>query len=183
MRPASWRPAGYGSAGSRRSARGRTVTSERSEEHHVLLGDVCHHAGQLISAASARLARLTIRAGDIEVDLEWPPPAPRTAESSPALPAAAEPEPGAAAEPRSLHYVRAETVGTFYCAPEPGADPFVSVGDEVQAGQQVAILEVMKLMTPVAADRAGCVVDVLVGDGTSVEYGTSLIALDTSGAG
>jgi acetyl-CoA carboxylase biotin carboxyl carrier protein len=71
-------------------------------------------------------------------------------------------------------------VGTFYSAPEPGAEPFVTVGDEVRAGQQIAILEVMKLMTPVGADRAGRVAEVLVPDGTSVEYGTGLIALDTS---
>ncbi|TDC72092.1 hypothetical protein E1200_00260 [Actinomadura sp. GC306] len=71
-------------------------------------------------------------------------------------------------------------VGTFYSAPEPGAEPFVAVGDEVRAGQQIAILEVMKLMTPVAADRAGRVVEVLVPDGTPVEFGTGLIAVDTS---
>jgi len=158
------------------------VASERAE-HHGVLGDVCQHAAQLISAANARLLRLSVRAGDIVVELEWPPPATCTAESHRALPAAAEPEPGAAAEPGSLYYIRAEMVGTFYLAPEPGAEPFVSVGDEVKMGQQIAILEVMKLMTPVAADRAGRVVDVLIGDGTPVEYGTSLIALDTSGAG
>jgi acetyl-CoA carboxylase biotin carboxyl carrier protein len=157
------------------------VNSERAE-HHGLLGDVCNHAAQLISAANARLLRLSVRAGDIVVELEWPP-ATCTAESPRALPVAAEPEPGAATELESLHYIRAEMVGTFHRAPEPGAEPFVSVGDEVRTGQQVAILEVMKLMTPVAADRAGWVVDVLVRDGTPVEYGTSLIALDPSGAG
>jgi acetyl-CoA carboxylase biotin carboxyl carrier protein len=158
------------------------VTSERAE-HHGVLGDVCNHAAQLISAANARLLRLTVRAGDVVVELEWPPPTTRTAESPRSLAAAAEPEPGAATEFESLHYIRAEMVGTFYRATEPGAKPFVSVGDAVQTGQQVAILEVMKLMTPIAADRAGRVVDVLVGDGSPVEYGASLIALDTSGAG
>jgi acetyl-CoA carboxylase biotin carboxyl carrier protein len=156
------------------------VTSEPAE-HHGVLGDVCNHTAQLISAADARLLRLTVRAGDVVVELEWPPPTTSTAESS--LAAGAEPEPGAAAESESLHFIRAEMVGTFYRATEPGAEPFVSVGDAVQTGQQVAILEVMKLMTPIAADRAGRVVDVLVGDGSPVEYGTSLIALDTSGAG
>jgi acetyl-CoA carboxylase biotin carboxyl carrier protein len=151
--------------------------------HHGVLGDVCNHAAQLISAAGGRLLRLSVRAGDIVVELEWPPPATGAAESPRALPVAAEPEPGAATELESLHYIRAEMVGTFYRAPQPGAEPFVSVGDEVKTGQQIAILEVMKLMTPIAADRAGRVVDVLVGDGTPVEYGTSLIALDPSGAG
>lgn len=158
------------------------MASERAEQDGVL-ADVCNHAAQLISAANARLLRLSVRAGDIAVELEWPPAAARTAESPPALPVAAEPGPGAPAELESLHYIRAEMVGTFYRAPEPGAEPFVSIGDEIQTGQQVAILEVMKLMTPVAADRAGRVVDVLVRDGSPVEYGTSLIVLDTSGAG
>jgi acetyl-CoA carboxylase biotin carboxyl carrier protein len=158
------------------------VTSERAE-HHGVLEDVCNHAAQLISAANARLLRLTVRAGDVVVELEWPPSAVGPAESLRALAVAAEPEPGAATELESLHYIRAEMVGTFYRATEPGAEPFVSAGDEVQVGQQVATLEVMKLMTPVAADRAGRVVDVLVRDGSPVEYGASLIALDTSGAG
>jgi acetyl-CoA carboxylase biotin carboxyl carrier protein len=158
------------------------VTSERAE-HDGVLEDVCDHAAQLISAADARLVRLTVRAGDVVVELEWSPPTTCTAESTRSLAAAAEPQPGAPTELESLHYIRAEMVGTFYRATEPGAEPFVSVGDAVQVGQQVAILEVMKLMTPIAADRAGRVVDVLVGDGSSVEYGTSLIALDTSGAG
>jgi acetyl-CoA carboxylase biotin carboxyl carrier protein len=155
------------------------VTSERAEQQGVL-GDVCDHAARLITAADARLVRLTVRAGDVVVELEWPPP--RTAEPPRSLATAAEPEPGAAAEPESLHHIRAEMVGTFYRATEPGAEPFVSVGDAVQTGQQVAILEVMKLMTPIAADRAGRVVEVLVGDGSPVEYGASLIALDTSTA-
>jgi acetyl-CoA carboxylase biotin carboxyl carrier protein len=149
------------------------VTSGRDEREGVL-DDVCDHAAQLITAAGAGLRKLSIQAGDIAVELEWSP----TAERPSALPVAAEPEP--AAEQKSLHYIRAEMIGTFYGAPEPGAEPFVSVGDEVQVGQQVAILEVMKLMTPVGADRAGRVVDVLVPDGTAVEYGTTLIALDTS---
>jgi acetyl-CoA carboxylase biotin carboxyl carrier protein len=156
------------------------VTSERAEGQGGL-ADVCDHAAQLISAANARLLRLSVRAGDIVVELEWPPPATSTAESP--VPAAAETGPGAATEPGPLHYIRAEMVGTFFHAPEPGAEPFVNVGDDVQTGQQVAILEVMKLMTPVAADRAGRVADILVRDGTPVEYGTSLIAIDTSGAG
>ena len=53
-----------------------------------------------------------------------------------------------------LHYVCAAIVGTFYRGPEPGAAPFVSEGDMVRPGQQIAILEAMKMMMPVEADRA-----------------------------
>ncbi|TDE25300.1 biotin/lipoyl-containing protein [Actinomadura sp. 6K520] len=170
------------------------MTSEQAERNDVL-DDVCDHAARLISAADPRLHRLSIRTGDIAVELEWSPaaaPAPEPpgalaapaqqglAQQGTAQPGPAEPEPCAATGQDSLHYVCAEMVGTFYSAPEPGAEPFVTVGDEVRAGQQIAILEVMKLMTPVGADRAGRVAEVLVPDGTSVEYGTGLIALDTS---
>ena len=73
--------------------------------------------------------------------------------------------------------VRAPSVGVFYRAPEPGAPPFVGEGDTVRPGQQVAIVEAMKLMLPVEADRAGRVVEVLKRDGEPVEYGEVLFVL------
>jgi acetyl-CoA carboxylase biotin carboxyl carrier protein len=66
-------------------------------------------------------------------------------------------------------------VGTFYRAAEPGAAPFVQVGDPVETGQQVGIVEVMKLMTPVEADRPGRVVAILADDAVPVEHGQPLI--------
>ncbi|WP_230687215.1 acetyl-CoA carboxylase biotin carboxyl carrier protein [Catellatospora vulcania] len=71
----------------------------------------------------------------------------------------------------------AGTVGTFYRAAEPGTAPFVAEGDHVRRGQQVAIIEVMKLMIPVEAERDGQIVAVHVTDGTSVEYGDRLLTL------
>ncbi|ROS44252.1 acetyl-CoA carboxylase biotin carboxyl carrier protein [Amycolatopsis thermoflava] len=72
----------------------------------------------------------------------------------------------------------AGTVGVFYRAPEPGAKPFTDVGETVKPGQQVAILEAMKLMIPVEAARGGRVVEVLVADGTPVEHGQPLFVLE-----
>ena len=69
-------------------------------------------------------------------------------------------------------------VGTFYRAPEPGAAPFVTVGDLVRPGQVVGIVEAMKLMNEVTAERAGRVTEVLVDDGRPVEYDQPLVALD-----
>ncbi|WP_146765387.1 acetyl-CoA carboxylase biotin carboxyl carrier protein, partial [Micromonospora saelicesensis] len=74
--------------------------------------------------------------------------------------------------------VRAPIVGTFYRAPEPGARPFVAVGDLVRPGQPVAIVEAMKLMNEVIADRTGRVAAVLVEDGQPVEYDQPLVELD-----
>ncbi|GAA2208730.1 hypothetical protein GCM10009850_041880 [Nonomuraea monospora] len=83
----------------------------------------------------------------------------------------------ATAEGEELRHVCAPMVGTFYWAPEPGAAPFVAVGDTVEKGQQVGIVEAMKLMNPIEADVSGEVVEILVPDGTPVEYGQKLIAV------
>lgn len=73
--------------------------------------------------------------------------------------------------------IASPTLGTFYHAPSPGADPFVEVGDRVSVGQQVGIVEVMKLFTSVDSDVAGTVVEILVADATLVEYGQALITI------
>jgi acetyl-CoA carboxylase biotin carboxyl carrier protein len=77
----------------------------------------------------------------------------------------------------AARYICAPSVGTFYRAPEPGAKLFVADGDLVRPGQQVAIVEAMKLMLPVDADEAGRVRRVLKQDGEPVEYGEPLIEL------
>jgi acetyl-CoA carboxylase biotin carboxyl carrier protein len=90
-------------------------------------------------------------------------------------PAAASPE-SAPPEPAG-HAVRAPSVGVFYQSPSPGDPVFVDVGDTVTAGQQVGIVEVMKLMIPVEADRSGVVVAVLKENGDSVEYDEPLLTI------
>lgn len=72
--------------------------------------------------------------------------------------------------------VAAHMVGVFYRAPEPGAPPFVEVGTRLKVGDQVGILEAMKLMVPVHADEAGTVTEILKANGEAVEYGEPLIA-------
>jgi acetyl-CoA carboxylase biotin carboxyl carrier protein len=79
---------------------------------------------------------------------------------------------------RGTHYLCAPTVGTFYHSPEPGAPPYITVGDVVRPGQPVGLLEVMKMMSPVEADAAGRVVEILVPDAHSVEYQQRLLALE-----
>ena len=68
-------------------------------------------------------------------------------------------------------------VGTFYNAPSPGARPFVEVGDRVEVGQTVGIVEAMKIMNEIAAERAGVVAAILIENGQPVEYGSPLIRL------
>lgn len=117
---------------------------------------------------------LRVQAGGVSVDVEWPTAGQPAHPVEPAAPAeAAEP----AAEPVGT-YVTAPAVGVFYRAPEPGADPFVAEGHTVSAGQQVAIVEAMKLMIPVAAEQPGRIGTVLKDNGDSVEYGERLFALE-----
>jgi acetyl-CoA carboxylase biotin carboxyl carrier protein len=91
-----------------------------------------------------------------------------------ATPAGTTPAP--AAEPEG-HAVKSPMVGTFYRAASPGAKPFVDVGDEVQVGDPLCIIEAMKLMNEIEADRAGVVKAILVENGQPVEYGQPLVVI------
>lgn len=73
--------------------------------------------------------------------------------------------------------VKAPSVGVFWRAPEPGAEPFVKVGQRVEVGDTLCIVEIMKLMNNVTAEVAGTVVEVLAENAQSVEYGTQLFAI------
>jgi len=93
-----------------------------------------------------------------------------------ALPAAA-PNPG---ESAAVHpdAVTSPMVGTVYLAPEPGATPFVAIGDSVIAGQTLFIIEAMKTMNPIAASRPGKIAKILVKDGQPVEFGEPLAIIE-----
>jgi acetyl-CoA carboxylase biotin carboxyl carrier protein len=136
------------------------------DEVRALLEQVRRNAVQLVAEVGHTPRNLRVRAGDIAVEIEWAESAPANA---PAVPVA---EPHDEAE-----YLTAPTVGVFYRAAKPGADPFVAEGDLVRPGQQVGIVEAMKLMIPVEADRAGLITEVLKADGEPVEYGERLFAL------
>jgi acetyl-CoA carboxylase biotin carboxyl carrier protein len=73
--------------------------------------------------------------------------------------------------------VKSPIVGTYYEAPSPGAEPFVKVGDHVEVGQVLCIIEAMKLMNEIESDVAGEIVRILVQNGQPVEYGEPLFAL------
>ena len=69
-------------------------------------------------------------------------------------------------------------VGTVYVAPEPGANPFVTVGDKVKSGQTILIIEAMKTLNQIPAPRDGTIKRILVDDGSPVEFGSPLIILE-----
>ena len=93
-------------------------------------------------------------------------------------PAAAEPAPAAAEEavPQG-HTVDSPMVGTFYEAPSPGAKPFVEVGQQVSAGDTLCIIEAMKMLNQIEADKAGTVTARLAENGQPVEFGQSLFVI------
>jgi acetyl-CoA carboxylase biotin carboxyl carrier protein len=89
------------------------------------------------------------------------------------------PPPPAAAAPaeEELHIVKSPIVGTFYEAPSPGAPPFVKVGDTVETGQVLCIVEAMKLLNEIESDVAGEIVKKLPVNGQPIEYGQELFAI------
>ena len=85
----------------------------------------------------------------------------------------------APAKPRANeHVVTAPMVGTFYAAPTPGAKAFVDIGDEVKAGQVLCIIEAMKMMNQIEADKGGRVTSVMAQNGDPVEFGQPLFVIE-----
>ncbi|MEH0845005.1 acetyl-CoA carboxylase [Micromonospora sp. CPCC 205711] len=139
------------------------------------------NAGELGSAIQAvvsrlpgPLSRVMVQLDGATIEVEW------HAAGEPAVAVVATPvgEPvDRVDEGRSA--IVADLVGTFYGRPSPDAAPFVEVGDLVEGGQQVGIIETMKLFTPVVADRAGRIAAFNVKDGEMVEFGQPLLDLVT----
>jgi acetyl-CoA carboxylase biotin carboxyl carrier protein len=101
-----------------------------------------------------------------------------TAAAAPAPVVSAAAAPAAEADPYAgAHIVKSPIVGTFYAAPSPDADAFVSVGDRVEAGKVLCIVEAMKLMNEIESDASGEIVAVLAKPGQPVEYGQPLFAI------
>lgn len=105
-------------------------------------------------------------------------PAP-VASPTPAAPAAAAPVPESAAAPEAdtAGAIKSPMVGTVYLASEPGAANFVKVGDSVTEGQTLLIVEAMKVMNPITADKAGTVKAILVQNAQPVEFDQPLVVI------
>ena len=85
----------------------------------------------------------------------------------------------AALKPKpSEHVITAPMVGTFYASPSPGAKPFVEIGDEIKVGQVLCIIEAMKMMNKIEADRAGRIASVMARNGDPVEFGQPLFVVE-----
>ena len=124
------------------------------------------------AAASAQL-------GDLARLIASAPPGPIAPPAAP-VPTATPAAPAAAADPNAgLHIVKSPIVGTYYGSPSPGAAAFVGVGDRVDKGQVICIVEAMKLMNEIEYDAAGEIVKCLVTNGQPIEFGQPLFSIRT----
>lgn len=97
---------------------------------------------------------------------------------APAAPVAGAPAAKASAAGADLRQVKSPIVGTFYSAPAPDASPFVRIGDEVNEETVVCIVEAMKVMNEVKAEKSGVIKEILVENASPVEYGQPLFVIE-----
>ncbi|HEX7199588.1 MAG TPA: acetyl-CoA carboxylase biotin carboxyl carrier protein [Dongiaceae bacterium] len=96
-----------------------------------------------------------------------------------AIAPAAAPAAESAAKPKpNEHVITAPMVGTFYASPSPGAKAFVEIGDEIKLGQVLCIIEAMKMMNQIEADKAGRITSIMARNGDPVEYGQPLFVVE-----
>lgn len=94
-----------------------------------------------------------------------------------AAPVAAPAAPAAPEEPKG-HIVKSPMVGTFYRASSPGAKSFVEIGQTVKEGQPICIVEAMKILNEIEADKSGVITQILAENGQAVEYGQPLFVIE-----
>jgi acetyl-CoA carboxylase biotin carboxyl carrier protein len=127
---------------------------------------------------SVRISRSGTPAPAAPIQYAAPAPAPAPAPAAPvAAPAPAEAAPVAPAEPAG-HKVLSPMVGTFYRSPSPDAKSFVEIGQTVNAGDTLCIVEAMKMMNQIEADKSGVVTAILVEDGQPVEFDQPLVVIE-----
>jgi acetyl-CoA carboxylase biotin carboxyl carrier protein len=127
---------------------------------------------------SVRISRYPT-GGPVSYAVTAPPAAAPSAGSAPTPPAAAAPkaETPAAEDDIPGHKVVSPMVGTYYESPAPGAEPFVKLGAEVKPGDTLCIIEAMKMMNQIEADKAGRIAAIKVANGEPVEYGQTLFII------
>jgi acetyl-CoA carboxylase biotin carboxyl carrier protein len=146
------------------------VLSRPEDARGEVLGELSRVIADVARIAPYPPTRISVTLGEARLEVDWG----SIGTSAPGADVAlVDPEP----EEEGLFQVCAPLVGTFFRCPQPGAAPFVEAGDHVEAGQQVAIVEAMKLMNSVEAGISGCVRQVLAADGEAVQYDQPLLVI------
>ncbi|MDN3203505.1 acetyl-CoA carboxylase biotin carboxyl carrier protein [Algoriphagus sediminis] len=143
--------------------------------------------------SNSGLAEVKIKTGEFELSIKKyadsapvktvevnsaPAPSPVAA---PAPAPAATPETSTSETPSNLVEIKSPMIGTFYQTPNPDADPFVSEGSKIKAGDTVCIIEAMKLFNEIESEISGKIVKILVANATPVEYDQPLFLVDPAG--
>jgi acetyl-CoA carboxylase biotin carboxyl carrier protein len=153
-----------------------------SETGSPTLSDVADAVRELAQLMHAnRLAKIDLRVGEVSISLRAGSQMSRREASV----AASAFEPSAMADTSADldgHYVTAPMIGTFYTSAAPGEPPFVRLGEYVEVGQTIGIIEAMKIMNEIPADGAGVVAEIFATNAQAVEYGSPLLRLVASGA-
>ncbi|MDM0045278.1 acetyl-CoA carboxylase biotin carboxyl carrier protein [Variovorax dokdonensis] len=124
-----------------------------------------------------RIVKAGAEAAPIQYVQALAAPGAATAPAAAAPAASAQPAP-AAAPAQSGHVVKSPMVGTFYRASSPGAAPFVEIGSQVKEGDTICIVEAMKILNEIEADKSGTITQILGENGQAVEYGQPLFIIE-----
>jgi acetyl-CoA carboxylase biotin carboxyl carrier protein len=143
-----------------------------ARDYLEILDAIQSGALRLLGGFPRQPSTLRIQVGAVTVEAQWPQPVPQ---SSGPPPVVAEPA-SVPDDPVAAPAIRAPSVGVFYRSPEPGAKPFVEIGDHITAGQQIAIIEAMKLMIPVTAETGGVITEIRKEDGEPVQFDDPLFS-------
>jgi acetyl-CoA carboxylase biotin carboxyl carrier protein len=118
-----------------------------------------------------------VKGGGVPMVMQAPVVMPQVPQAVAATVAAVASAPAAPTEP-SGHAVTSPMVGTFYRSASPGAKAFVEVGSQVKVGDTICIIEAMKILNEIEADKAGTVIQILCENGQAVEYGQPLLIIE-----
>lgn len=161
------------------------VRVAKSKQGESSQSEFLEYATELVDALANvmdrhALTEIVVENGEYKVSLrhapEVPYPQPVVVPSAPPVVSAVSAEP--APEKAAGHYVESPFVGTFYRRPNPNADEYVGIGSKVNEGQVLCIVEAMKLMNEIEADVSGTVAEILVEDGSPVEFGQRLFRIE-----
>lgn len=125
-----------------------------------------------------RIQRLVVTRGDFHLELDARAAPVESVRTVPAGGSTLASDDEESDERPAAHVITSPMIGTFYTSPAPGEPPFVSVGDTITQGDTIGIVEAMKIMNEIAADRGGVVAEIVAGNGDTVEYGSPLVRLD-----
>lgn len=127
---------------------------------------------------SVRISRGTAAPSSVQYTIPAAAPVAAPAPVAQAAPAAASAPAASASDDLAGHVIRSPMVGTFYRSPSPEAKAFVEVGQAVKVGDALCIVEAMKMMNRIEADKAGVVKAILINDGEAVEFDEPLIVIE-----